>query len=154
MKGTICIFKMERKVISSFDIIILLSVIVLGIVGIFIFEKNKDKGQMVSISVEGDVVYNIIIPSTPKDKVIIAIKDGQATEITEEKMKSLVDEYDLQRNDKNMPDLNIVVIERGETFVAEANCPDKICVNHSEIGNVGESIICLPHKLIVEIREK
>lgn len=153
MKGTICEIKMDRKVLSTFDIILILFIIVACFVGIFLHDKNKARGQIVSIFVDGDTVFNKSISSTSKEKIIIAIKDGLATEITEDKMKSLIDDNILQSENKNLSDLNIVVIEHGKAFVREANCPDKICVNHSEISNVGESIICLPHKLIVEIKE-
>jgi len=37
--------------------------------------------------------------------------------------------------------------------VIEADCPDKICVKHTNIKNAGETIICLPHKLVIEIVE-
>ena len=32
-----------------------------------------------------------------------------------------------------------------------ADCRDQICVRHRAVSAVGESIICLPHKLVVEI---
>ena len=33
----------------------------------------------------------------------------------------------------------------------EADCPDLICVHHKPISRQGESIVCLPHKVIVEV---
>ena len=33
----------------------------------------------------------------------------------------------------------------------EADCPDQICVRHKAISKSGESIVCLPHKVVVEI---
>lgn len=46
---------------------------------------------------------------------------------------------------------NIVTIKNGTVQISEADCPDKICVNHSSISRVGETIICLPHKLSIMI---
>lgn len=46
---------------------------------------------------------------------------------------------------------NILVIKDGEAFIKSANCPDKICVAHRKISKTGETIVCLPHKLVVEI---
>ena len=37
--------------------------------------------------------------------------------------------------------------------VQDADCPDKICEKHRAINRTGETIICLPHKLVVEIKE-
>lgn len=47
---------------------------------------------------------------------------------------------------------NILVIENGKAYVKQASCPDGICSSHRPIGNDGESIICLPNKVVVEIR--
>jgi len=46
---------------------------------------------------------------------------------------------------------NIVVVEEGEAFVVEADCRDQICVDHKKIDKTGETIVCLPHKMVVEI---
>lgn len=46
---------------------------------------------------------------------------------------------------------NTVVIENGSVYVSDADCKNQICVNHSPITKKGESIICLPNKVIVEI---
>lgn len=47
---------------------------------------------------------------------------------------------------------NILVIKDGKADMTEASCPDKICVNHRDISKRGESITCLPNKVIIEIR--
>lgn len=49
--------------------------------------------------------------------------------------------------------LNTVVIQEGKVSVSDANCPDGICVAHHPISKVGESIVCLPHKLVVSVEE-
>lgn len=46
---------------------------------------------------------------------------------------------------------NLLVIKDGEAEVVEASCPDKLCVNQGKISFNGQSIICLPNKLIVEV---
>ena len=48
---------------------------------------------------------------------------------------------------------NLVRIRDGKVTCEEADCPDKLCVKHSAISNLGETIICLPHKVVLEIRE-
>ena len=40
----------------------------------------------------------------------------------------------------------------GESAVMEwADCPDQICVNHRPVSSGGESIICLPNKVVVSV---
>lgn len=46
---------------------------------------------------------------------------------------------------------NIIVVENNNVFVKDADCPDKICVNSLPISMKKQSIVCLPHKLVVEI---
>lgn len=46
---------------------------------------------------------------------------------------------------------NELVIKDGAVFMQEANCADHICVRHKAITKNGESIICLPHGVYVEV---
>ena len=46
---------------------------------------------------------------------------------------------------------NLLVIEDGRARVAEADCLDKICVSSRAVSRVGETIVCLPHRLTVTV---
>lgn len=46
---------------------------------------------------------------------------------------------------------NLVLINGGSARVTDADCPDKLCIRQRSISKNGESIICLPHKLVVQI---
>ena len=46
---------------------------------------------------------------------------------------------------------NVLVIENGSCRVRKASCPDKVCVRRGRIRGNGESIICLPHHLVIEV---
>ena len=46
---------------------------------------------------------------------------------------------------------NILVIRDGKADMTEADCPDRICVKHRPVSRVGETIVCLPHKVVVEV---
>ena len=46
---------------------------------------------------------------------------------------------------------NTVVIKNGSVKMESATCPLGICRKHSAISKKGENIICLPHKVVVEI---
>lgn len=47
---------------------------------------------------------------------------------------------------------NVVVVKDGTVFVSKANCKNQVCVASGKISKKGESIICLPNKVIVEIK--
>ena len=49
-------------------------------------------------------------------------------------------------------DTNTVVVRDGRVCVTDANCPDKICEHQGWIEYGGESIVCLPHRLVVTVR--
>lgn len=49
-------------------------------------------------------------------------------------------------------DGNIIEIKNGTAIMQSAECKNQICVNHKAISKKGESIICLPNKVIIEIR--
>ena len=46
---------------------------------------------------------------------------------------------------------NVVVISGGTVSVTEASCKNQVCVKHGVISRPGESIVCLPNRLVVTI---
>lgn len=46
---------------------------------------------------------------------------------------------------------NVLEIKAGHAVMKEADCPDGLCMKQKEISKKGESIICLPHKLTIEV---
>lgn len=46
---------------------------------------------------------------------------------------------------------NVIWIENEIVKMDSASCPDELCIRQGEIKNIGESIICIPNKVIVEI---
>lgn len=49
---------------------------------------------------------------------------------------------------------NTLVIKDKTAQIEAANCRDQICVKNFPISKAGETIVCLPHKLVVEIVTK
>lgn len=46
---------------------------------------------------------------------------------------------------------NALVVENSEAWLENADCPDCLCVKQGKISRAGESIICLPHQVVVEL---
>jgi len=46
---------------------------------------------------------------------------------------------------------NILLIEPNQISVTAASCPDLLCVRQGTITNRGLPIVCLPHRLVIEI---
>ena len=46
---------------------------------------------------------------------------------------------------------NLMTITNQGIFIEEANSPDQICVRWGKINKPGQTIVCLPHKLVISI---
>lgn len=49
---------------------------------------------------------------------------------------------------------NVVEVQSGKVRVSEADCPNQDCVDQGWISSAGQQIVCLPHKLVVNITDK
>ena len=49
---------------------------------------------------------------------------------------------------------NTIQVKNGEVFVSDADCPNHDCVNQGSISKAWQQILCLPHKLTVDISDK
>lgn len=48
---------------------------------------------------------------------------------------------------------NIIRVSYGKIEAIEANCPDKVCVHMGAIHSSAVPIVCLPHKLVIVLKE-
>ena len=46
---------------------------------------------------------------------------------------------------------NIIAVENGRIRVSEADCPDGTCIQQGWISGGAVPIVCLPHKLVIEL---
>lgn len=104
------------------DFIIIAVVAVIVAVLLFFLYGVNGNGDIVQIEVDGQVVEELPLNV-----------DTQREILTDDGGK------------------NVLIIENGSAVMTEANCPDGICVNHKPIDKSGESIICLPHKVVVSV---
>ena len=83
-------------------------------------------------------------------------EEGQYIRI--EHNSKLVGEYPLDVDKEIVLDgdgqYNKVIIKDGKAYMKEANCRDQICVHMREISIDGETIICLPNRVFVEVIDK
>jgi len=85
----------------------------------------------------------MIIQSKNGERVLIKI-DGKIYEecsLSENKTIKIDNKYGM----------NVIVIKDKHVFAETADCPDKYCVNQGKISKSGQMIVCMPHKLVVEI---
>lgn len=111
--------------------------------------KEKLKHDIVFLSVIILVAFLIWtgyrLANQGSGRMVIVIQDGEVVGIyplSEEKIAIISYEEN---------EYNLLQISGGSAYMLEADCPDQICVNHTPVSRNGESIICLPHKLVVQI---
>lgn len=109
------------------DKIVLASIIVISLVLFFLTSQTLREAQnkYVSVQISGREVQKIPLEGEKKTQ-----------------------EYDF----KTKLGTNKVLVKDGKVWVQESNCPDQICVHMAPIEKVGETIICLPHEFLVEIK--
>lgn len=88
------------------------------------------------------IVYTIMVPS--KSGNVVVKVDGEVVGVY-----PLSEDRETVIRTEN--GTNTLVIKDGTAYLKDADCPDKLCVKQGKISKTGKIIICLPHKLIVEI---
>lgn len=106
--------------------------------------KKRDMILILGILLAAGVSYLLLGKNVQGDRVVI-ILDGQeygTYPLAQDRELDIRSEYGYNR----------IVIRQGKVSVAEADCPDKYCVKQGETSKESKSLICLPHKLVVEVR--
>ena len=106
------------------DLILIISILIIAAVGIMYLNFFRSPGNMVSVSIDGETygVYSL------------------SQNITE----------DIYSGDNNQ-NHNRLVISDGKAYMENATCPDGICVNHKPVFRDGESIVCLPNRVVITV---
>lgn len=103
-------------------IIIAATAAVVFVLFIFLYGVNNSSGAYVQIEIDGEITE--VLPLDADAVRVIQTDNGGE---------------------------NTLVIKDGTAEVTEANCPDGICENHRAIRRNGETIICLPHKVVIAV---
>jgi hypothetical protein len=104
-------------------VIVVLAIAIVGFVAIKDYQNQEATQTYVVIKHDGKVIEKILFNAETESQFEYAHGD----------------EY------------NTIVIKDGLVTVEEASCRDQICVKTKSISKNGEIIVCLPHKLTVEI---
>ena len=104
------------------DAILIAALMLLGGVLAVFLYATRQSGGYVSVQVDGETLMELPL----SEDIWIVLGEGEHT--------------------------NTLVIENRRARVVEATCPDRICVNQWPVQYEGESIVCLPHKLVITVR--
>ena len=106
------------------DMVLGIGIVVIALIMLLIMQMTRtEEGNRVQITLDGKVYGTY---SLGKNRVI-EVKDGSF--------------------------YNKIRIEDGKAYMEEANCPDGYCEEQGKISGRTQTIVCLPHKLVVEVLE-
>ena len=106
------------------DLILIGAVILLCVVVFAFVNLTKKEGSKVVVTVDGKI-YDTL--SLDKDTTFtVKGKDGE---------------------------FNTFKISGGYVDMIEASCPDKLCVKQKDIHYNNETIVCLPNKVVLQIKD-
>ena len=113
--------------IKKADIILALVIVIIGLLGTFYFTVTEDRDVK-----NGQVVIHVneeYYGSYPLDEDrVVTIKEGDH--------------------------INKITIKDGYAQMTFSNCPNGDCLTQGKIKDGSKAIICLPHKIVVEVISK
>ena len=133
-----------KQFIRKADIILFIVLVVIGLAAsaaLTLSHGEAGNGAKVIIESGGDLYARyplsedrtIVVPAPKQSAVDAPAADSDA------EPSAQYDHY------------NVVVISGGKVSVTEASCKNQVCVKHGAITSTGESIVCLPNRLVVRI---
>ena len=112
-----------NKRFGKTDFMVLAVVLAVLVFAVIFTAFKREQGETVVISLDGEVYREVPLE---KDQEIEIKKEG----IT----------------------INVLEIREGKADMRKASCPDKLCVHQKPVSKSGESIVCLPNKVVVEVK--
>lgn len=103
------------------DIILVTVVGIIAVIMTIIFLVTKETGNRVIITVDSKKYKEVYLKDN--DEFLIETDEGY----------------------------NKVIIKDGKVWVEEADCENHLCISQGKISNSNETIVCLPHKLIITV---
>lgn len=111
---------------KKWDLIIIIVLIILSLMPIRLLISNNNSGDLkrVIISVNGEEYESLELKKNLNK--IIKIEEGLG--------------------------VNEICINKGQVYMKHSNCTDKVCMRQGKISKIGESIVCLPNRVFIEIK--
>lgn len=115
------------KSLKKLDIVIIGVLVVITILSVGVLKlpsKDKYAEKVVEIHVKNKLYKTIAFKDNTKEEINIKTDLG----------------------------INIIEISDGKVWIKDADCPDKVCINDGNKSKPGDILVCLPNKVVVEIK--
>lgn len=121
--------KLSKKTISiAIGLsILLLAIIIYSILGIVNMGKAAEHPLMAYIYQDSELLQTIDLSTVTEEySFIVQTQDGHS---------------------------NTITVKQGAIAISDADCPDKLCVSLGFARNSYLPLVCLPHKLVIELKD-
>lgn len=115
------------KIMKRLDVLLIGLLLVISFVPYLMFKNNKK-------DINEDNLYAVV---TVNGKVLAEIDLSAKKD----------DEFTIETSEGN----NKIVVHDGGISIVEADCSDGVCVNQGTAKKPGDMIVCLPHRVIIEV---
>lgn len=119
----------KKSLLKPWDIFIIVLLIALSFLPVIVFSYQQEN-------------------AAPNKEAVLRV-DG--TEIKSFPLVAGNEKYTYTYEDVH-GDSNLIEIDGDKIRIKEADCDDQICVRRGWASKNGETIVCLPHKLVIEVR--
>ena len=113
---------MEMKKFARGDLKLIAALLLAGLAVIALLTFTRQDGRQVVVRVDGAIAARLPLAQDIRYPVEI---EGTTT--------------------------NILVIQDGSVHMQEADCPDHLCIHRGAIRYAGDSIVCLPNRVVAVI---
>ncbi len=133
-------------------VVIIVCLLAALILAVYLF-NSQEQGKLLRISHDGETVITIELAESISGERQDSESGGRGIYylITYEGNRAVPVRYEERPDMPVGVNYNLVYISPEEVWMEAADCRDQICVHHRPIAGNRESIICLPHRLVVEI---
>ncbi|MDR2833347.1 MAG: NusG domain II-containing protein [Streptococcaceae bacterium] len=111
---------------KRWDFIILICLVLLSFSPWVLFARNRLTGDNVTYTAQVSINGTVIKELPLEQNTTYSYKDAHG-------------------------DVNTLEIKDGRIHMKEANCGDQVCVRRGWIFQGGQTIVCLPHRMVVEV---
>ncbi len=112
----------KEKRIGKNDVILIMVVLLLAMICLLGIKCGQKEGTYIVVCVDGEEVASYSMDIN-QNLQIIGVNGGT----------------------------NELVIEDGEAYLLDASCPDLLCVHQGRIKYQGETIVCLPNRVVIKV---
>jgi hypothetical protein len=111
--------------VTKYDKILIVFIVIISLFGMYLVKEKASSynKKYVEIIVDGNEHSKYILDDKLNKEIRVEVDEGY----------------------------NIIHIENGQVIVEESNCENQLCVRKGVIEVPGEIIVCLPHKVVVQI---